>query len=333
MTDPSLGPDGATPVDRRWFEEALRSQGFVAEPPAEDVEAEPSPETGEPSLSAEPSPSTETSPSAEPDVPIAAPTAERPPVPSALLARIAARGQPASDVEPPPGATPVAEPEMVAAPEPDPEMVAEPEPEMVAEPQVVAAPEPEPVPTVPSSSSPEAEPLAPWASAVVAPIAPWSSPAEPTVTAQPDEPDPVASPIEVVEDVEPTSEMTSPEPEPKPEPGSGFEAPTAGPGVAAVPSEPTAPDVPPAAPSPVLESPYNTPVVAATAAAAQPRTAVQSTVPDASEGELWALVGASEPAATPATGSEAARVVLTILTAFLILVIVVGSLVLASQIG
>ena len=34
MTGPATGPDGATPVDRRWFEEALRSQGFVVEPPA-----------------------------------------------------------------------------------------------------------------------------------------------------------------------------------------------------------------------------------------------------------------------------------------------------------
>ena len=29
MTAPPTGPDGATPVDRRWCEEALRSQGFV----------------------------------------------------------------------------------------------------------------------------------------------------------------------------------------------------------------------------------------------------------------------------------------------------------------
>ena len=41
MSAPSTDPEGTTPVDRRWFEEALRSQGFVVEPPDEDVETEP----------------------------------------------------------------------------------------------------------------------------------------------------------------------------------------------------------------------------------------------------------------------------------------------------
>jgi hypothetical protein len=55
--------------------------------------------------------------------------------------------------------------------------------------------------------------------------------------------------------------------------------------------------------------------------------------PEAAEGELWALVGASEPIARPAPASEATRVILTILTAFLIIVIVIGALVLLSQIA
>ncbi len=58
----------------------------------------------------------------------------------------------------------------------------------------------------------------------------------------------------------------------------------------------------------------------------------RSAGPDADEGGLWALVGAAEPAAVGTSPrSEALRLVLTILVAIVILVIVVGSLVLASQ--
>lgn len=62
------------------------------------------------------------------------------------------------------------------------------------------------------------------------------------------------------------------------------------------------------------------------------RTASPPVGPEAPEGGLWALVGASETTipATPMSG--VVRVVLTVLTAVAILVVVVGSLVLAAQI-
>ena len=89
MTSPATDPDDA-PVDRRWFEEALRSQGFVVEPPADDTEADTS--------------ATDTGgPAADPQAPTADHSVERPPMPSALLARIAARGQPGTIATPEPG--------------------------------------------------------------------------------------------------------------------------------------------------------------------------------------------------------------------------------------
>jgi hypothetical protein len=90
-----------------------------------------------------------------------------------------------------------------------------------------------------------------------------------------------------------------------------------------------------AAASGVSDSPYPPTTVPSTVTVTQKRPVAASAAPapDASEGELWALVGASEPAAAAAPASEATRVILTILTAFLILAIVVGSLVLASQIA
>lgn len=53
----------------------------------------------------------------------------------------------------------------------------------------------------------------------------------------------------------------------------------------------------------------------------------------ASDGELWALVETAQPSAGLASGSESLRVVLTILTALLVLAAVVGSLVLVSQLA
>jgi hypothetical protein len=58
----------------------------------------------------------------------------------------------------------------------------------------------------------------------------------------------------------------------------------------------------------------------------------QPTEPESSEGELWALVGATAGPATPqATGSRVTTVILTVLVALLVLVVVVGCLVLLSQ--
>jgi hypothetical protein len=76
-----------------------------------------------------------------------------------------------------------------------------------------------------------------------------------------------------------------------------------------------------------------TAVTAATLSEAGPVIPPAAPSAEASEGELWALVGASETTAAPASRSEAARIILTILTAFVILAIVVGSLVLVGQIA
>ena len=94
----------------------------------------------------------------------------------------------------------------------------------------------------------------------------------------------------------------------------------------------TQPQVP--VPSAILDSPYEPAAVTAVGVApARAAIAPVAPAPEAAEGELWALVGASEPTAKPAPASEATRVIVTILTAFLIIVILVGSLVLASQIA
>lgn len=80
---------GGPTVDRRWFEEALRSQGFVVEPPAIDDEPDGVRGTSEAVVSVE-------------AVPAASrvPPSERPPVPSDLLARIASRGPGMTPAEP-----------------------------------------------------------------------------------------------------------------------------------------------------------------------------------------------------------------------------------------
>ena len=84
MTDASSAPtDPSGPIDRRGFEEALRSQGFVVEPP--DDGSDGPGEVDEAVVE-------QADASAPPAVPPAA-TDERPPVPGALLARIASKGQ------------------------------------------------------------------------------------------------------------------------------------------------------------------------------------------------------------------------------------------------
>jgi hypothetical protein len=310
-------------VDRRWFEEALRSQGFVVEPPDEDVETEPD---------AGPGPAPETSGS---DAPADPSEIERPPVPSALLARIAARGQPA----------PVAEPE----PRPALEAVAATEPETVAatEPETVAAPEPDRLR--------EPERPTPWATAIPAPVAPWASTGS-TAAIQTSEPGPgnddAPAAVEVQEVAEPERAEPGPAgpgpaeaaPDPSLAPPSIEATPPLAPAPAAgrlrapwVASAGQAPEVthepPVPVPSAILDSPYEpAAVTAASVAPARPAAAPVAPAPEAAEGELWALVGASEPTARPVPASEATRVILTILTAFLIIVILVGSLVLASQI-
>ena len=84
MTDTSSAPtEPGGPIDRRWFEEALRSQGFVAEPP--DDGADGSEQTAdEEATDQQDGTGARTAPTT---------TDERPPVPSALLARIASKGQ------------------------------------------------------------------------------------------------------------------------------------------------------------------------------------------------------------------------------------------------
>jgi hypothetical protein len=266
-------------------------------------------------------------------------------VPSALLARIAARSQP----------TPVAEPE--------------PEPEAKSAPEAVTSPEPGPVapaPVVTAALEPVAGPErpAPWASAVPAPVAPWASTESPTtVTNEPDPatvgaPDTVEATVEAAVEARDTVAAPAPVEDPaiaEPEPAGAAPdvsveppnieatppvAPTAevgrlgAPWVASADLAPEATHEHEAIPSAVLDSPYEpAAITAASVAPVRPAVAPVAPAPDAAEGELWALVGTSEPTAKPAPASEVTRVILTILTAFLVIVILIGSLVLASQIA
>ena len=311
MTTPPSDPDGTTPVDRRWFEAALRSQGFVVEPPADDL-AEPTDEQPDapPPVPVDPpahaSPDTPPT-TGEPQTPATAPSAERPPMPSALLARIAARGRPAVAAEPDAGA----------------------EPDARAEPVTRSG-----IATAPPA---EVDRRPPWASAVDAPVAPWSSPTEPMTMPMPAEPE---TPIGPADPIQTSADQIQPV-EPRPPSSTetvGIAEPADGDVLPEVPESKTEPPtvgggVPVAAPSAALASPYAPAAALDATAVVQPGPATVSAAPGSSEGELWALVGASEPAAAPAPASEATRVILTIITAFLILVIVVGSLVLASQIA
>lgn len=282
-------PAGAA-VDRRWFEEALRSQGFVVEPPAAEADA-----PGQAPLEA-----------AE-DAPGPAPTTERPPVPSALLARIASRSAPA----------PVAEDGAAAT----------------------LGAVPSPGPTVST----------PWGEAVVATQAPWSPEHGVEPDAQPgaDAPSALGPEVASEPDAQPEA-VLPPMPVGQPEASQGASV-LVGPEAVVVAADPVA-DGPPepapmAAPSGpaeaaappgddaarALESPYAAAVVTPVAApSAPPATSVG---PEASEGELWALVGGAEPASAQAAGSGPLRTALTILTALVILVVVVGALVLASQLA
>jgi len=290
-TSSGSGDEGGS-VDRRWFEEALRSQGFVVRPP--DAEIQP---VVADAATDEPGPQTPGAPVPTPD------SDERPPVPSALLARIATRGQ---------------GPAAIASPEPD----ASTPPWEIAVPAVVAPwspmPEPrqvepvdvEPLPAVPVAAVPiAAVPIAavPIAAVPVAavPIAAVPVAAEPVGT----EPRPAAAAPQ-----EPTSLLV--------------EAPTETAGAGArMTAEDTAARLESAdAAAPTDAAP--TSIETTPAATGSGRSAG----PDADEGGLWALVGAAEPAAVGTSPrSEALRLVLTILVAIVILVIVVGSLVLASQ--
>ena len=331
MTTPSMDPQapGTPPVDRRWFEEALRSQGFVVEPPADDPSAEPAPVDEAPEA-AEPVPADE--------APGATTTDERPPMPSALLARIAARGQPPATLAP----------EVLTEPEPEPEVLAEPEPE----PEPAAAAEPGPMAVTEPAGRP-----APWVSAVAAPVAPWASvpagTAEPADTTTPsgvvDTPTEVASPDEgpdvaavvAVASASETLETTDVDPvveAPLPSGHITEQVLTGSPEVASdvtgVDARDVTADVDVAAGAPtvaVLESPYAPAAAIPGPSVIATRPAGPATEPEASEGELWALVGASEPAATAAPASRTGRVALTIITAFLILAVVIVALVVASQ--
>lgn len=255
-TSPGSDPVSGPPVDRRWFEEALRAQGFVVEPPVMDDEPGDASQPSDVAQAgaADPSAATRDPDPSTVDGTGGPATIERPPVPSALLARIAVRG---------------------------------------------------PAPTTRVEPSPAA---APWTDAVVATIAPWSSP-DGLETVTPDEP----------------SGSETPPAEPEPSAPAALEQAT----------EPSAPEptvVEPALETPlVLESPYIGPqagLEASTPSTAAPAAATGSGVP---EGELWALVGGSEQSAAQASGSGALRVTLTILVALVILAVVVGALVLASQ--
>jgi len=260
-TSSGSGDEGGS-VDRRWFEEALRSQGFVVRPP--DAEIQP---VVADAATDEPGPQTPGAPVPTPD------SDERPPVPSALLARIATRGQ---------------GPAAIASPEPD-------------------------------ASTP------PWEIAVPAVVAPWSPMPEPRQVEPVDvEPLPAVPVAAVPVDTEPRPAAAAPQ-----EPTSLLvEAPTETAGAGArMTAEDTAArleSVDAAAPTDAAPTSIET-TPAATGSG-------RSAGPDADEGGLWALVGAAEPAAVGTSPrSEALRLVLTILVAIVILVIVVGSLVLASQ--
>jgi hypothetical protein len=267
MTGSPASPDatGGPALDRRWFEEALRSQGFVVEPPQVDDEPVDVLTERDHAASADDDP---TPAQAGPANAGPAPPSERPPVPSALLARIATRG---------PGATSAA-----------------------GEPTVAT----------------------PWGDALVATVAPWSSPAAPDAPAAADDEDVTAGPADEAAaadhaDVKDVAVPTDPAAEASADPARRAEP------------EPTKPIA--ATATQALDSPY------AEAAVAQPASPVASGAPavgpEASEGELWALVGGVTPAAAQAAGGGAVRLVLTVLTALVILVIVVGSLVLATQLA
>lgn len=290
MTDPSMPAAGGSAVDRRWFEDALRSQGFVVEPPSVDGQPIDPP--------AEPDPGADAAD---------APPTVRPPVPSALLARIAARGAPTPEALPPTNDQPSA---------------------------------------APASQSPPGAPVVstPWGDALVASVAPWA-PSEAATTPPPDDsatvptldlaPRPALAPAEQEEvPAEPTTapgdpaELATVPPEVTAELAGPAEPVAVPPEAMAEPDEPAEPGATPVAQT--LQSPYAEPV-AMTAVAAGASTA--SSGLEASEGELWALVGGSEPTAAQATGSTWVRVLLTVLTALVILVVVIGSLVLASQLA
>jgi hypothetical protein len=115
--------------------------------------------------------------------------------------------------------------------------------------------------------------------------------------------------------------ITTPALEPASQPGEGPT--TASTAVAPAPE----PAVDTAA---LLESPYAPALTPAEVPPVEP-SPVRPVSPEADEGGLWALVGSPEPAVATPRRSEAVRVVLTILTAIVIIVIVIGSLVLASQ--
>ncbi|MEZ4597846.1 MAG: hypothetical protein R3C32_14165 [Chloroflexota bacterium] len=285
MTGPSMGPDaiGGSAVDRRWFEEALRSQGFVVEPPGLDDEPASATPIGEDAL---PVPTT-------PD----GSTPERPPVPSALLARIASRGP-------------------VAPAAPDDSTGGSPVPPVGA-PQVAGA----------TAAAAERTVSTPWGEAVVATVAPWSTPAAAEgASPTPSGPTPGSaaaasgSPVlashpapEAIDG--PATPSTSPDPAPSADgPGTPLPPPDLGPATTRTAQS--------------LASPYVEPVVAIDAPAPP-----SSVVADAAEGELWALVGGAERPSAQATGADLLRVLLTVLTALVILLVVVGSLVLASQLA
>lgn len=292
---PTGTEDEGGSVDRRWFEEALRSQGFVVEPP--DVESA-SPvmdvANGDPGAVA---PVATSVSAASPD--------ERPPVPSALLARIASRGQGPAVVAPPPDAPDVG----------------------VGAADGLAG----------TAVADQASAVPPWEVAVPAVVAPWSGAPEPIVAkrivaedvaAEDVAAEPVlaqhvaAGPVVPGPVVAVPGPGTEPLPAVSPEPVSWpVEAPT----------DPASAPVPAPAAAALLASPY-VPAPPATESAPGAPPPAHSVSPEADEGELWALVGSPEPATAAASPrSEAVRVVLTILTAVIIIVIVVGSLVLASQ--
>jgi hypothetical protein len=349
MTGPSPSPDpsGDGPINRRWFEDALRSQGFVVAPPADDLgPADPQPDD----------PRTEPQPAApRPAQPGDASAGERPPMPSALLARIAARGTAAVVGTPPPDqahAVPAGPtPDLVPAaststpsPEPVSPPTSAPHPEAVTPPERVAAAPVDALVVAPVDALVVAtvdalvERPAPWMSAVDAPVAPWAPVAGQSTRGRPHpggtEPPVVDAPVS-----QPQAPPPTPIDTPAPAPSSDvprIDAPGAvmAPAIAAL--EPS-PQVGVPEPSPAvaaLASPYTAAgaTMAATSTSTPPRSPVMAG-PDASEGELWALVGASQHAVAPATTSDARREVLTILMAFLILAVVVVSVVLVSQIA
>jgi hypothetical protein len=296
VTGQATGPDGGAPVDRRWFEEALRSQGFVVEPPADDDEMDATIEPQEPGAVALAAPGDASGDQEPADEVPPATEVERPPVPSALLARIAARGRPApadDDPERQPGSFAAAESPVEAARD--------------------GAPEGN------GRTHPDNERAAPWASAVIAPVAPWAVDAAPL----PDGPAP-----ETHDDAGEVPAAAIP-PEAVPSADASADSPA---------TRPVAADRTPVPMSAGRQQEAFTGPHASAATSAAAITVAAEASPavaagtEASEGQLWALVGAPEPTAGSSAGSEATRVILTILAAFLILVIVVGSLVLATQI-